>query len=99
MQRRELIHPKMEMDTECEDALQRQAGEIPDSSNERNLKSVLYTEYLTRNEIIRHMSVLGFELKDAEDPLGCKDLALSLVSIAAEEAEKIAKSIYSLVAS
>jgi len=48
----------------------------------------LFTKYLTRNEIIRHMSVLGFELKDAEDDsLGCKDLALSLVSAAAEEAE------------
>ena len=48
----------------------------------------LFTKYLTRNEIIRHMSVLGFELKDAEDvPLGCKDLALSLVSVAAEEDE------------
>merc|ERR1712086_1138336 len=49
----------------------------------------LFTKYLTRNEIIRHMSVLGFELKDAEDvPLGCKDLALSLVSAAAEEEEE-----------
>ena len=48
----------------------------------------LFTKYLTRNEIIRHMSVLGFELNDAEDvSLGCKDLALSLVSAAAEEAE------------
>ena len=34
------------------------------------------------------MSVLGFELKDAEDDsLGCKDLELSFVSAAAEEAE------------
>ena len=34
------------------------------------------------------MSVLGFELKDAEDDsLGCKELELSLVSAAAEEAE------------
>ena len=34
------------------------------------------------------MSVLGFELKDAEDDsLGCKDVELSLVSAAAEEAE------------
>ena len=48
----------------------------------------LFTKYLTRNEIIRHMSVLGFELKDADDDsLGCKDLELSLTSVAAEEAE------------
>ena len=48
----------------------------------------LFTKYLTRNEIIRHMSVLGFELKDADDDaLGCKDLELSLTSAAAEEAE------------
>jgi len=48
----------------------------------------LFTKYLTRNEIIRHMSVLGFELKDADDNvLGCKDLELSLTSAASEEAE------------
>ena len=48
----------------------------------------LFTKYLTRNEIIRHMAVLGFELKDAEDvALGCKDLELSLVSVAAEKDE------------
>ena len=48
----------------------------------------LFTKYLTRNEIIRHMSVLGFELKDADDNvLGCKDLELSLTSAADEEAE------------
>ena len=48
----------------------------------------LFTKYLTRNEIIRHMSVLGFELKEADDNvLGCKDLELSLTSAASEEAE------------
>ena len=46
----------------------------------------LFTKYLTRNEIIRHIAVLGFELKDAEDvPLVCNGLAISLVSVAAEK--------------
>jgi len=46
----------------------------------------LFTKYLTRNEIIRHIAVLGFELKDAGDvPLVCNGLAISLVSVAAEK--------------
>merc|ERR1712086_78031 len=46
----------------------------------------LFTKYLTRNEIIMHIAVLGFELEDAEGvPLGCNGLAISLVSVAAEE--------------
>ena len=46
----------------------------------------LFTKYLTMNEIIRHIAVLGFELKDAEDvTLVCNGLAISLDSVAAEK--------------
>ena len=50
----------------------------------------LFTKYLTRSETIRHMAVLGFELRDAYDnELGCKDVDLTLSTSEIKEIEGV----------
>ena len=49
----------------------------------------LFTKYLARVEIIRHMAVLGFEVNDAYDNvLGCKDIDLTLSTSECSEVEE-----------